>query len=731
MKVKGVRYSQSLPLTNAAQFSENDEGGLNLGQILGAIRRRALLVVGITTIVAGAAALKALTAPQVYQSEFEILTESASPENQVISSLPESLSSKKELPDVVLDQTQLIVLKSPKLLSPIVKQLQPRYPDITYNSILSNLTIKSVEKNSNVLEVTYQSSDAEKVRVVLNLLAKAYLNYSLEERQRDIQQGIKFVDEQLPKLRSDVETRQGQLQKLRQRYNLIDPETQGKQLSEQLSTSMEKQLDTQVKLNETRSLYADLKKELARQSTESVASPVLKDNPRYQKILEQLIEVENQLTKESARFLDESPNIQKLREQRQNLLPLLSQEGQRVEREIASKIRELEAGNQSLTQTINRLNLEIKQLPVVAREYTDIQRELQISTNNLNQFLAKQAALRIDAAQGETHWQLLTPPSEPEPSSAGVKRNLALGTMLGLLLGLGAAVAADRLSNVFYTTKELKDGTRLPLLGIIPLEGKLGEFTPAVAALVQQSSNKFGLGNGQQAQQYIAAPFFEAFRSLYTNIRLLGSDTPIRSLVISSAVSAEGKSTVAVHLAHAAAAMGQRVLLVDADLRCPRLHEQMELINGQGLTDLISRDLDFNSIIQRSLREDNLFLLTAGLIPPDPIRLLASQKMQDLMGKLQAAFDLVIYDTPQLVGLADAYLLAAHTDGVVLIAGLGQLKRSMMEQALEELKVTSTPILGVVANKAKGSASSSYNHAHRYYTQTPSTVHPRRGTEIL
>jgi capsular exopolysaccharide synthesis family protein len=229
----------------------------------------------------------------------------------------------------------------------------------------------------------------------------------------------------------------------------------------------------------------------------------------------------------------------------------------------------------------------------------------------------------------------------------------------------------------FYTSKDLKEATRLPLLGVVPLRKELGSLLPQV---------------GEQAGRI---SFFEVFRSLYTNILLLGSDTPIRSLVVSSAAQGDGKSTVAVQLAQAAAAMGQRVLLVDANLRCPTLHNRVGLMNIQGLTDVISQDLEWSNVVERSPLEENLFVMSAGPIPPDSVRLLASQKMQDLMDELQASYDLVIYDTPPLLGFADAYLLAANTNGMVLVAGLGKLKRTVLQQALEEIQVSGTPILGL------------------------------------
>lgn len=719
--MKAGQNSQPLPIAKVAQLNQGDEGGLDLGQVLGAIRRRLLLIAGITIVVASGSLLKALSETPVYQASFEILTEPVTGESQVLSSVPQTLSSEDKVGAVGVDETKLKVLQSSKVLLPIVQQLQTRYPNISYQSVSGNLGIKTLGKNTNILQVTYQNSDPELVRTVLNSVAKAYLDYSLEERQIDISRGIKFVEEQLPQLRSRVEAQQQRLQRLRQQYNLVDPETKGQQLSSQIAALGQEQVDTQVQLNEDQARYAKLQSELPQGSTKSATSLELSENPRYQRMLDRLQELDTQIAKESARFQPESPIMEDLRQQRQNLLPLLTQEEQRVQTlltqqgqrdqgEMASRIQELEVRNQTLTQYLADLQLQVKQLSVISRTYNDIMRELNIATENLNQFLTKREALRIDAAQKQVPWQLLSPVGKPQPSVANVKNNLLLGAMLGLLLGMAAALLLEKLSNVIYTSKEVKNITKLPLLGIIPFKKELREFASEKneASLVDQANSNLELSNGGQPKKYKTVPFFEAFRSLYTNIRLLGSDTRIRSFVISSATSLEGKSTIAAHLAQAAATMGQQVLLVDTDLRNPCLHDRLGLRNIQGLTDLISTELEFENAVQRSPLEENLFILTAGPIPPDPVRLLASHKMQDLMKEMEAGFDLVIYDAPPLLGFADSYLVAAHTNGLVLVACIGKLKRSVLEQALDDLKVSTTPILGVVANMAKDSISSSY-----------------------
>jgi len=386
--------------------------------------------------------------------------------------------------------------------------------------------------------------------------------------------------------------------------------------------------------------------------------------------------------------------------------------------EAANQIRVLEVRTSAISQAETRLSQEVKQLPIIARQYTDLQRELTVATESFTRFLGVRETLQIEAAQKILPWQLILPPKQPEaPIPPNNERNLLLGGVAGLLLGMGAALLIEKLDHVFHSPDELKESTQLPLLGVIPFQKQLNSIKPVATIANHPAQNRQPHNsNRRQSHWYQASPFLEAFRSLHTNIRLLSSDTPIHSIVISSATPSEGKSTTSVHLAQAAAAMGQRVLLVDADLRRPQVHNVLGLENSQGLSNVIATDLNPKKAIQRLPMWDHLYVLTAGQVPPDPTRLLCSKKMKHLMEQFSAEFDLVIYDTPPVLGLADAKLLATHTDGIVVVVGLDKTDRSVLNQALDGLKISCTSVLGVVANGVKGHTTSSYAYYERYYT---------------
>ncbi|BAZ06800.1 GumC family protein [Calothrix sp. NIES-3974] len=706
-------------------FPENEEGGLNLGQVSATLRRRSLLIMGITGIVAAGAVIKAEQDPLVYQGKFEILTKPFSAESQVTANVPQSLGSIGSNQQVTLPpssendiKTTIKVLQSPGVLSSVIQKLNSQYPDLNYESLLENLTIVTTEKN--ILEVEYRSENQQQTQQVIQALAQAYLDYSLKERRADIEQAIQFVQARIDEengLKSQVELWQNKLAIFRRINNLVEPEKKVAEVSSHIASWTQQQLENKVQLEQMLAQYQNLQQELAQQPTERAGNSVLSANTRYQKILDAIQEIEIEQKKSSAVFTNIVPTIQTLNQKKANLLPMLQAEEQRVLRDFQSRIAELEARDQSIQQKINALNSYLKRLATLSRDYDRIQQELKIANDNLNQFLAKRQALQIELSQKQQPWKLLNPQAvepeafEVEGLSPNAKTNLALGGMLGLLLGTGAALLIDKLSNLFYTTKDIKEVTTLPLLGVIPLQKEL------------QNSNI-------KDQSFKLPQFFEVFRSLYTNILLLGSDSTIRSLVISSATPGEGKSTIAIQLAQAAAAMGQRVLLVDADLRFPTLHKLVGSMNIQGLTDVISHDLDWQNAIEKSPQEENLYIISAGQIPPDPIRLLASQKMQDLMDELQINFDLVIYDTPNLLGVADANLLAAHTNGMILVTELGKLKRTLFQQALEELQIAGTPMLGIVANKSKEDIPATSIYYRQYYQQKMSVEKVEMNAEI-
>lgn len=688
----------------------------DLRQILAMLRRRAWVIAGVAVSVLSVVTVSTLRQTPAYESGFRLLVEPVTSGNN-LSDLT-TLNENGAKAGTGLDyQTQIQVLQSPEILARTVREIRSQYPELTYGTLVKNLIISRVP-DTKILEVRYRDSDPEKVQAVLQQLARDYLRYSLEERQTNLRQGIHFVEEQLPFLQSRVDQIQQDIQLFRQQYSFIDPENQAQQISNRILSLAQKRQEVDQQLVEAHSHINIL-------SSPEGAVAALNSAPHYQSLVGQLRGTEVTLSQEATRFSSQNPAMEVLEEQRQNLFPILKQEAQRVlQSELSSasaNVATLQVRSQAIAQAEQQLNQQVLQLPVLARQYADLQRELKVATDSLSRFLATRETLQIEAAQTEIPWQLLAAPALPQvPVSPNIKRGLLLGMVAGLLLGLAIALLLEKLDEVFHSIEEVKDKTKLPLLGTIPYQKQLAnrQAHPWLPQFVPTRTRAEATRDrGYRSNYYGSSTFLEAFRSLYANVRLLGSDTPIRSVVISSAQPADGKSTVTTYLAQAAAAMGQRVLLVDADLRRPQVQEHLGLPNLRGLSNLIATELAWQEVVQPVPDHENLFAITAGQIPPDPTKLLSSCKMQDLMGQMNQAFDLVIYDTPPLLGLADANLLAIHTDGVMLVVGLGKTDRSDLLQVIDHLKMSPVSVLGTIANGLRRYTAGNYNYYYRRYRQ--------------
>jgi succinoglycan biosynthesis transport protein ExoP len=672
------------------------------GQLFNLLQRRLVLIAGVTAATTAATWFVTWNQPATYESGFQLLIEPVSTQSRQNRD-PLSNQSTDSSKDGIDYATQIQVLRSPKLLQPILEQVKVRYPDITYGELIRQLRIER-PTDTKLIQVNYSSPDPDRVKFVLDKVAESYLRYSQKERESNLSYGISFVDRQITDTRRRVDSLQRQLQAFRQQNNFIAPESLAGQVSAQIQSLSQQKLDTDKQVAEMQRQYNSL------QDRDGAMSALAGDQA-YQRVLDKVRELESKLAVESTRFQDDNAEIRVLRQQRDSLLPVLRQEAQRVLgnqlAKLGTELSVLSTRQQVLNQAEAYWNGEVQRVPVLSRVFTDLDRERNVATESLNRLLKTRETLQIEAAQKEIPWQLITPPERPISPRESRERNLILGAIAGLLLGVGAALMSERFDRRLRTVTDLKKLSKLPVLGVVPHEtNPLGRGAmPQILQTMQSDRPRYDLSQYSQ--------FTESFRSLYTNLCLLNTDHPVRSLVVSSPTAGDGKTTVALYLAQAAAAMGQRVLLVDTDLRSPQIAERLEVPNEQGLTELIARNLNPQDVVQRinalatagnvdraGSEPTNFSVLVGGKIPLDPTRLLSSQKMQRLNDYFKAMYDLVIFDAPPLLNFADSSLLANHTDGMLVVTGLGKTDREDLRQMLDTLQTARISVLGIVANRS-------------------------------
>ncbi|MEA5448625.1 polysaccharide biosynthesis tyrosine autokinase [Leptolyngbya sp. CCNP1308] len=719
----------SLPPAVAAPVAagSSQEGGLDFSSLLSTLRRRALLIAGIAATVTAAAGVRAYLSPPSYSAAFEVLIQPLSAETEVISTLSDVPINQRSSDLSLADQTR--ILASPGVLQPVINDLRAKglegcvpetqasltgrsneeLQNACYARVKSRLSIQ-LTKDSRIFQASYYGDSAQDVEYVATLIARTFLDYGLASRQRDLQQGLSFLDDKIPDARQRVDELQSDLQDLRQNSSLITPADEGNKISEQVAAFENQYRAVLIELEENLTRYEELQQQLTQQPQDASVSSVLSANSRYQSLVQELLALDSQIAQASTLFLNNSPDMQVLQEQRRNLLALMSREGANTQRELMGQIDVLAAREAALSDTLADLNVDVGQLAEVTRQFTDLERELTLANNNLGQLLERRDTLQIEAAQRELPWELITP-ATLSTDIANLQNSLVLGALLGLLLGTGLALALDSQKDVLYTPRDLKRVTPVPILGVIPNNGAVeqGYDEQYLISLYQSvaesraTTNYESNGKGSKHRMMPTEDLYiyrEAFRSLVANLQRLDADRPLRSLVISSADNQLADSTTAAYLAWAAAELGNRVLLIDADFRFPHLHNFLELPNQQGFANILAGELDLKNVIKRSPTEPNLFVLTTGSTAVDPARLLSSTKMKQFVAKTESYFDLVIYDSPPFSEYADAALLSAETSGLVLVSHLGTVKSAQLEQTLEKLWISKIPLIGLIAKEA-------------------------------
>ena len=288
--------------------------------------------------------------------------------------------------------------------------------------------------------------------------------------------------------------------------------------------------------------------------------------------------------------------------------------------------------------------------------------------------------------------QRATVPDQPVVPKATF--NILLGVGLGMLVGTGLAVLIDQLDNTVKDKHTLEQITGVGVVGTIPLD-KERRRTPAIPFENNSSS------------------VAESFRKLRTNLQFLAVDSPPRVIVVTSSMPGEGKSTTAINIALALAESEHNVLLVDGDMRRPMLDKYLDLVGSVGLSTVLSGSASLIDVMQQTVFP-RLTVLTSGTNPPNPSELLGSLVAQKAIAEMRSLFDYIIFDSSPLLAVTDGAILAANSDGVLLIARFGDTKRDQVAHAVGNLHDVGAKLLGGVLTMTPARGSSSYNYGYYY-----------------
>lgn len=722
----------------AADGGAAESDGLNFGELWRALRRRQRLALLVGTGVAGLAfgtTLWQRAFAPVYQGEFHLLVTdpistqgggggsgaSDSAGGGVIESLARNRTS--------IDFPTLVeTLRSPMVLEPLRRQLGGAAALLSDVSIRQGGDSRRANANSpqGVLVVSVMGRRPSEIKTALGTLSGAYLNFALQQRQQQLNEGLNFLDQQEPKLQQTVNQLQGQLADFRRRHILLAPEAEAAALKAEAAGMEQEQRQLQAERSRLEKLRQGVLAGNLNASSFSTGGSEGNsgggagsgDNAGVtvtqanSDLLAQLQSVEQQLSQARSTYRSDTPRVQTLSELRTRLAGQL-------------RTNQLEALDTSLQLNATRLGTLSSQRkevdgkflkqPLLIKDYELIQQQLKVAQDNLANFLTTRSTFQLERAQNTVPWAVISPPSvQGFPVEPKLRDGLLKALLFGAVAGVGAAVLRDRLDHVFRSPGEARDELQQPLLGHIPhvaffqgvrensrfLLNELDQSSPTpIDPQAEPSSQPTATGvSGYQRFFYQ-----EAFRNLFTSLRFLNTGQNLRTIALTSSLPAEGKSLVNVLLAKTLSEMGQRVLLVDADLRKPQIHHRLGLNNLLGLSNLLTEELSWQETLLPVEGYENWSVIPAGRRPPDPTRLLSSAKMKQLVEQLRQSgqFDLILFDTPPVLGLADAALVAEQVDGLILLVSLDRVDRDLPKEALSRMQASGAPLLGIVTNAVK------------------------------
>lgn len=595
---------------------------------------------------------------------------------------------------------------------------------------LKNLT------GTDVLEISYKSSDSQEAAAVINKLMSLYIENNKLTNRAEAAAAREFIAQKLPETEATVRQAEVDLRQFKERNRVVVLEDEARSAVEAIG-SLDKQIrQVQAELEDANARSAAFSKKIGLDSQDALSVSALSQSPGVQQVLTQYQQVEAELAVQRTRFSDDNPAILNLKDKEAALKAVLQE---RISQTLGAQqpvpSRYLQSGNtqQLLTQDFVKSEIErlgmVKRLAALSKARTayqervtilpkleqnqrELERKLKAAQSTYETLLQKLQEIRVAENQNIGNTRIIEPAGVPDkPSLLKQLVIVGIGGALGIIFGLGTIIILEIKDTSIKTLKEIRELFGYTLLGTIPSFKKK----------VPRAKNPEWTVPELPVRDNPHSPLTEAFRMLQANLKFLSSDKALKVIVVTSSVAKEGKSTVSANLAAAMAQLGRRVLLVDADLRHPLQHHIWELTNAAGLSDVLVGQAEFKAAATQPM--DNLDVLSAGVIPPNPLALLDSKRMASLIEHFAKTYDFVIIDAPPLVVAADALTLGKMTDGLLLVARPAVVDCHSAAAAKELLERSGQNILGLVVNGVivENESDSYYYYSQGYFAEEDST----------
>jgi capsular exopolysaccharide synthesis family protein len=596
-------------------------------------------------------------------------------------------------------------------------------------------------RETDILKIAYKSKSPTEAAEVVNKLMNVYIENSILIDHSKVSQRGKFIAQELPKVEAEVRKAEDEIRKFKEANQISDLETEKRSTAEAISTIKGKLTESSTQLKGSTSRSKMIQNRLGINPLIAMERSSVNQTPEIQEVITDLQSSENQLATAHNRYEDNHPIILDLKDKVSTLKNVLNN---RVRKVVESQVNlsnrqlqtrgikqsllddyvKLQFETTTLNTEINSLNYEkslyldrLKVLPRLEQTYKELQRKLTASQSTYTMLLEKSHEIQIAANQGEGSARIVEyarPPENFRVSPILIK--LLLGLLTGGLFGIAVTLILEARDISIKTIEEIKERFGYTMLGVIPDFEFSGHSSTSINGYEPNRTQLI-------VQDFPSSPISEAYRMLNSNLKFMDTDDTLKTIIITSSVPAEGKSTLSANLALAMAQQGLNVLLIDGDMRRPTQHNIWQIRKTHGLSDLIVGQTDLKNSLQ--VVRDGLTVLTSGPIPPNPGALLESKKMASLVEQFSKQFDRVIIDSPPLLPTNDPRILTGLGDGVILVASPGTVTSSNSESVKELLRQLEDKVLGVVANKVipRHEPDSYYYYANEYQSNSEEALY--------
>jgi polysaccharide biosynthesis transport protein len=630
--------------------------------------------------------------------------------------------------------TEIEVIKSMPISKKTIAELglkDAKGNDISYAAFIGALRIKNT-RQTDILEVVYRDSNPAKAASIVNKLFEIYIQNDITNNRQEAQSARVFIEKQLPQVEEVVKQAELALRQFKESNQVIDLGSEAKSAVDTISNIRNQASAVQTELSSTTVESKNL------QTTMGLNADVafLWSSPSIQQVLQELQQTGQKIALERTRYRDENPVIIDLTQKQLSLTNLLEQ---RVGQEMATKLQDrtkmtqVGSNQQDLINTFvkletQRLGLIAKSenlsnllatyqdrsaiLPKLEQQQRALERKLKVAQSTYETLLARLQTVRIAENQTVGNVRVLAPAVVPSLGEQVFPRrnlNVSIGILFGLVLAGVVVSILETLDRSIKTIDEIRDLSGYPIMGIIP------DFNYSNSRKNRKDlpSSAIAATNSQLiVRDAPRSPITESFRILQTNLQFSNSDNTLKVIVVTSSVPQEGKSTIAANLALTMADLGKKVLLIDVDMRKPSQHKIWQLDNKQGLSNVLT-DQTTLAAAKISLGE-NIDIVTSGPIPPNPVTLIQSKRMAELVETASNYYDLVILDSPPVTVAADASILGKVGNGVLLVVRPEVADSGSFGYTKRVLEQSEQNVFGLVINGITPE-NNSYSYNYYYY----------------